>query len=166
MRIDHTALVRGHAIAGETCEVAGLGPISVEAARELMADAFLAAVVTKGRDVVNVAHLGRSLSAHQRTAIEAMGLRCSNVACNHRVALQIDHRTSWAECPETKLDNQDPLCPACHRLKTHRGYKLDPGRGPRPFRPPDRAREADGGADPEAGRDDGSPPPVDQPRLC
>lgn len=189
VRIDHTALVRGHTIAGETCEVAGLGPISVQTARELMADAFLAAVVTKGRDVVTVAHLGRALNAHQRTAIEAMGLRCSNIACNHRIALQIDHRTPWAECHETKLDNQDPLCPACHHLKTHRGYQLDPGHGPRTFRPPipnrhagkpcdDPDRTRTGPAPPDPGdpapvnpsvvtRTDGTPPPhVTQPQLC
>jgi len=136
--IDHSALIRGHTIAGETCEVAGLGPISVATATELMGDAFLAAVVTKGRDVVNVAHLGRGLNAHQRTAVEAMGLRCSNRACNRTIALQIDHRRPYADDPQTKLDNQDPLCPNCHRQKTHHGWHLEPGTGPRRFLPPDR----------------------------
>jgi hypothetical protein len=55
VRIDHTALARGHTVAGETCEVAGLGPISVATAKVLMDDAFLAAVITRGRDVINVA---------------------------------------------------------------------------------------------------------------
>jgi len=64
VRIDHTALQRGRTIAGETWEVAGLGPISAQTAQELMADAFVAAVITKGRDVLNVAHLGRGLDAH------------------------------------------------------------------------------------------------------
>lgn len=139
MRIDHTALQRGHTVAGETCEVAGLGPISVAVARELMGDAFVAAVITKGRDVVNVAHLGRGLNVHQRTAVEAVGLRCSNRACNRTIALQMDHRTPYADNPETKLDNQDPLCPDCHRRKTHHGWELEPGTGPRRFLPPARA---------------------------
>jgi len=136
--IDHTALIRGHTSGGETCEVAGLGPISVASAKELMSDAFIAAVITKGRDVVNVAHLGRGLNAHQRTAIEAMGLRCSNRACNATIALQIDHRRPYAEDPRTKLDNQDPLCPDCHRRKTHHGWILEEGTGPRRFLPPAR----------------------------
>ncbi len=136
VRIDHTALLRGHTVAGETCDIPGLGPISVTAARDLMQDAFLAAVITRGRDVCTVAHLGRSLSAFQRTAIEALGLRCTNRACNRTVAIQIDHRTPWAEVHETKLDNQDPLCPNCHRLKTHHGWTLEPGSGPRRFVPP------------------------------
>ncbi len=157
VRIDHRALVRGHTIAGETCEVAGLGPIPVSTATALMGDAFLAAVITRGRDVLTVAHLGRGLNAHQRTAIEALGLRCTNQACNRTVALQIDHRVPYADVPETKLDNQDPLCPACHRQKTHHGWHLAPGRGPRAFLPP--------GVEP-APRAGPSPPPEGQERWC
>lgn len=136
VRIDHSALVRGHTVAGETCDIPGLGPIPVAAARELLGEAFLAFVITKGRDVATVAHVGRGLNAHQRTAVEWLGMRCSNAACNRTVALQVDHRTPWIEHQETKLDNQDPLCPDCHRRKTHHGWHLEPGRGPRRFLPP------------------------------
>ena len=59
VRIDHTALLRGRTVAGETCDVVGLGPISVTAAKDLMEDAFVAAVITKGHDVVNVARRRR-----------------------------------------------------------------------------------------------------------
>src|SRR5207302_1970499 len=41
VRIDHTALVRGHTVAGETCEMAGVGPVPVAVVEELMGDAFL-----------------------------------------------------------------------------------------------------------------------------
>lgn len=136
VRVDHAALLRGHAVAGEVCDIAGVGPISAAAARDLLADAFLAVVVTKGRDVVTVAHHGRGLNAHQRTAIEWTGLRCANRACNRTVAPQIDHRTPYVERQETKLDNQDPLCPECHRRKTHHGWHLEPGQGRRRFLPP------------------------------
>jgi hypothetical protein len=140
VRIDHSALLPGWTVAGETCDVAGLGPISVSAVREIIEgqDPFLAALVTKGRDVVNVAHLGRGLNVHQRTAMEAAGLRCSNIACNKTIALQMDHRYPWGKKQETKLDNQDPFCPDCHRLKTHHGWHLEPGTGPRRFLPPDQ----------------------------
>ena len=136
VRIDHTALARGHTIAGETCDVAGLGPIPVSAAKELMADAFIAAVITKGRDVINAAHLGRGLNAHQRTAIEAIGLRCSNIACNRTIATQIDHRVTYNDDQITKLDNQDPFCPVDHNRKTNHGWNLEEGTGPRRFLPP------------------------------
>jgi hypothetical protein len=139
VRIDHSALARGHSISGETCEVAGLGPVPVTTVQALLGDAFVAAVVTKGRDVVTVAHLGRRLSAHQRTALEWMGMRCSNLACNRTIAIEVDHRVPWATNPETDLANQDPLCPDCHRRKTHHGWKLEPGSGRRRFLPPDDA---------------------------
>jgi hypothetical protein len=134
--VDHAALLRGHTVAGETCEIAGLGPISVQTARQiLLDDPFLAVVVRRGRDVVTVAHHGRGLDAHQRTAIEANGLRCSNIACNRTVAIEIDHRHPYAADPITELDNQDPLCPECHRRKTHHGWRLEPGGGRRRLLP-------------------------------
>ncbi len=158
VNVDHTALLRGHSVAGETCEIAGIGPVSVQAVRDILAgDPFLAVVVKKGRDVVTVAHHGRGLNAAQRTAIEAGGLRCSNIACNRTVAIQIDHRTPYADDPVTKLDNQDPLCPDCHRLKTHRGHHLEPGRGPRRLLPPghpDNPLNRDTGNPPAPGRDE------------
>jgi hypothetical protein len=142
--VDHTALLRGHTVAGETCEIAGLGPISVAAARQILHDdPFLAVVVRRGRDVINVAHHGRGLNAHQRTAIEAAGVRCANIACNRTIAIQIDHRRPYAADPVTALPNQDPLCPECHRKKTHHGWHLEPGTGRRRLLPVDRADQAE-----------------------
>jgi hypothetical protein len=47
-RVDLPALLRGHPVEGETCEIAGFGPVAVSAVRDLLdaADPFLAAVVT------------------------------------------------------------------------------------------------------------------------
>lgn len=167
VRIDHTALTRGHTVAGETCEVAGLGPVSVDAVKDLMGDAFLAAVITKGRDVVNVAHLGRRPNAHQRTALEATGVTCSNICCNRTVNIQIDHRTPYAANPETRLDNLDPLCTGnggCHDLKTHHGHQLEPGTGRRRLLPPGHPEHP--GTRPADRTDTGPPRSVDQPTLC
>jgi hypothetical protein len=136
--VDHTALLRGHTTAGETCEIAGLGPISITTARQILTDdPFLAVVVRRGQDIINVAHHGRGLNAHQRTAIEASGLRCANIACNRTIAIQIDHRHPYAANPVTSLPNQDPLCPECHRKKTHHGWHLEPGTGRRRLLPAD-----------------------------
>jgi hypothetical protein len=137
VNVDHTALLRGHTVAGETCVIAGVGPVSVQAVREILRDdPFLAVVVRKGKDVVNVAHHGRGLNAAQRTAVEADGLRCRNIACNRTVALQIDHRVPYGNDPITQLDNADPLCTVCHQRKTHHGHHLEEGRGRRRFLPP------------------------------
>ena len=148
INIDLAAYRRGHTRSGETCEITGLGPVPVAVAKSLMGDAFIAAVIRDGRHVHTVTHLGRGLSAHQRTALEAVGLRCSNIACNQTVAIQIDHRTPWAHHQVTELANQDPLCPRCHDLKTHHGHRLQPGTGPRPFCPPPIPMRAAAGASP------------------
>lgn len=171
--VDHAALLRGHTTAGETCEIAGLGPISVETARQILQDdPFLAVVVRRGRDVINVAHHGRGLNAHQRTAIEATGMRCANLACNRTIAIQIDHRHPYAADPTTALPNQDPLCPECHRKKTHHGWHLEPGTGRRRLLPEDRPGSSDAGRPPEADPGDrrelvgsGAGPQARAPRL-
>ncbi|MGN6694849.1 MAG: DUF222 domain-containing protein [Aquihabitans sp.] len=135
--VDHTALLRGHTEPGETCEIAGVGPISVDAARAILRDdPFLAVVVRKGQDIVNVAHHGRGLNAAQRTAIEAGGLHCTNISCNGTIAIQIDHRTPYATDPITELANADPLCTHDHLLKTHHGFALAAGTGRRRLLPP------------------------------
>jgi hypothetical protein len=148
--VDHAALLRGRTRAGETCEIAGIGPISVAAARQiLLDDPFLAVVVRKGRDVVNVAHHGRGLNVHQRTALEAAGgVRCSNIACNRTIAIEVDHRVPYGTDPVTALANQDPLCTHCHARKTHHGWHLEPGSGRRRFLPPGQRAPT---------RDDGEP---------
>ncbi|MGN6695731.1 MAG: DUF222 domain-containing protein [Aquihabitans sp.] len=167
VRIDHTALIRGRTVAGETCDIAGLGPISVAAAKDLMGDAFLAAVVMNGRDVVNVAHLGRGPSAHQRTALEAAGVACTNICCNRTVNIEADHRTPYADRPETRLDNLDWLCRGnggCHDLKTHHGHQLEPGTGRRRLLPPDHPDHPNNR---QASETDPSPPAqIEQPTLC
>ena len=62
--IDHAALVRGNTIDGERCEIPGVGPVNVEHARDLvLGDAFLTAVIQKGRDIATVAHLGSTQAA-------------------------------------------------------------------------------------------------------
>lgn len=161
--VSHEALLRGSTQAGDTCEIAGVGPVSVTAVREILrSDPFLAVVVKRGRDVVSVAHHGRGLNAHQRTAIEALGLQCTNVACNRTIALQIDHRVPWVEHQETKLDNADPLCDRCHRLKTHHGWSLEAGTGRRRFRSPDEAAR-EGPEPPGTGHTADAGPPTARP---
>jgi hypothetical protein len=60
IRVDHSALARGHLVPGEQCEIAGIGPVGVDVVRRLLGKAFLAAVATDEHgEPVRVAHLGR-----------------------------------------------------------------------------------------------------------
>jgi hypothetical protein len=128
IRIDHTAFTRGHVEPGETCEIIGVGPIPVSVAEALSVDAFYAAVITRGVDIVNVAHLGRAVTAEQRTALQLRDPTCVVPGCTTSAGLEIDHTTSatgWADTRRTTLDELARLChppPAedAPRLRPHR----------------------------------------------
>jgi hypothetical protein len=136
VRVDHAALKRGTTAPGEVCEITGIGPVPVASVKAMMSDAFLAAIVTDGDDVVSVAHLGRRVTAKQRTALEWRGLECTTIGCPNRHHLEIDHTIDWALTHHTKLDELELLCPHCHDLKTHHGYRLEAGTGRRRLLPP------------------------------
>jgi hypothetical protein len=123
--IDHAALVRGKAEAGERCEVAGGGPVPVRVVRSMLDDAFVTALLKDGVDVSRVAHLGRRPTAHQRSALEVRDPTCVVPSCHVRVGLEIDHVEPWSATRVTKLDALARLCRFHHAQKTHEGYRLE-----------------------------------------
>ncbi len=141
-RVDLPALLRGYPVDGETCEVAGCGPVAVSAIRDLIdtGDPFLGAVVTKGKEVVGVAHLGRRPTAHQRSALEWLYPTCAVEGCNALAFLEIDHRADWSKTHRTVFELLDRLCPHHHDLKTTENWALVDGSGKRAFVPPDDDR--------------------------
>jgi hypothetical protein len=160
VRIDLDALLRGWPTDGEVSEIAGLGPIAVSAVRAMISsgDVFLAAVVTKGVDVVNVAHLGRSATAYQQTGVEWMNPSCTTLGCNAVMRLENDHRVPWAESKVTLLAGLDRPCGRCHDLKTYRGWAYVEGAGKRPLVAPDdprHPRTTNQGPAPPGGTGDG-----------
>jgi hypothetical protein len=147
VRIDLAALLRGYPTEGETCEIAGYGPVPVSAVRDMMAtgNPFLAAVITKGTDVVNVAHLGRDPTAFQRTALEWLNPRCRAEGCDRTMGLEVDHRIDWAPTEVTLLGWLEWLCTHHHDLKTTKGWRLVHGKGIRAFVAPDDPRHPNQG---------------------
>ncbi|MEY2451521.1 MAG: hypothetical protein QOD92_1095 [Acidimicrobiaceae bacterium] len=135
--ISHDALVRGHTEAGETCEIAGVGPVPVDTVKAMMEDAFLAAVVTDGIDVYNVAHLGRKPTAHQRTALEARGKECEVVGCGSAMSLEIHHMNQWAKTYKTSLRSLAWVCKHDHDQITYDGFELAGPPGDRMWISPD-----------------------------
>jgi hypothetical protein len=137
VRIDHTALVRGYPVAGEVCEVDGIGTVDVASVRAWMTDAFVAAVLTDGTDITKVVHLGRRATAQQTTALQAAGIRCQRLGCGRTEGLQLDHRADWSRTKQTEIGELDWLCRYDHSLKTLYGWQLEPGTGPRRMHPPE-----------------------------
>jgi hypothetical protein len=142
LRIDFTALQRGHTEGDELCEIAGIGPIPVSRARELLGDAVIKLIATRGQQVANVTHYGRKPNAAQRMALLWSTPTCSVAGCDHSI-VEIDHRNDWHTTHRTRLEDLDPLCPHHHRLKTHQGWALVAGTGKRPMVPPDDPRHPD-----------------------
>jgi hypothetical protein len=136
-RVDQAALLRGWVEGGETCEIAGVGPVPVSTVRELWPDAVVKLVVTRGTDVVNVTHLGRRATEAMATAMQWASVRCTNVACDNDRFVEVDHRLGWANVHRTRVDELDGLCAECHRWKTNDNWQLVRGRGRRRFVPPD-----------------------------
>src|SRR5262249_7290801 len=122
VRIDHAALVRGHTEPGEVCEIVGRGPIPVAVASRLLDDAFLKAVVVDGTDVRTVSHLGRTIPARLRTAVEELHRECDLEGCHVSHNLQIDHNQPVEDHGPTELANLGRLCLHHHHHK-HR-YRL------------------------------------------
>jgi hypothetical protein len=146
LRVDVEALTRGQVQGEERCEITGLGPVPVRVARQLLGDAVLHLVVTRGRDVATVVHLGRGPSAAQKLALLWTQPTCSRLGCDQPwTHAEIDHRVPWADTHQTVLDGLDRLCPHDHRLKTHHGWALVAGTGQRDMVPPDHPRHPDHG---------------------
>ena len=123
---DLSAYRRGHAHPGEACHLVGGGPVPVEVARQLSADAFVKAVVHDGVRIDTVAHFGRRLPAELRTALELGappdfdGVSCAEAGCERRYHLEWDHVNPVANGGETSFDNLRPRCWPHHRDKTER----------------------------------------------
>jgi hypothetical protein len=136
--VDHGALMRGGPVAGEVCEIPGVGPVDVAWVKELIGSAFLTAVIKHGKDITTVAHLGRHVPAEVMTALIVSGRECAVEGCHARGYLERDHIQEHANGGPTAYWNLLWLCYLHHRLKTS-GWILgtpDPNTGKRTLRPP------------------------------
>ena len=133
------ALLRGHVGPGETCEILGSGPVPVSLARELIPDAILELVVTKGVDVTTVVSDSRYVRKALRIALEQRDQVCVVPHCNVSYPLERDHwQVDYANHGPTELDNLARLCLWHHHQKTDKGWRLVGPPGQWQFLPPDQ----------------------------
>src|SRR5437763_7982346 len=135
--VDYDALMRGHTVAGEQCEIPGFGPVPVTVARRMSDDAYLKVILTKGVDVVGVVHDGKTIPAHLRSALEVRDPTCIVPRCDVRRNLEIDHRSTFGRTRVTKLDELARLCRWHHHMKSHLGYTYRGGPGTWEWIPPE-----------------------------
>jgi hypothetical protein len=130
VRVDAAALQRGSVVGDEICEIAGVGPVSVRVARELLCEGFLTLLVTDGVDVRTVTSTTRTVPGRVEKALLLRDARCVVPGCGTTERLEIDHwRTDFAWRGPTELANLCRLCPAHHAMKTRTGWRLVGGPG-------------------------------------
>lgn len=125
IHVDADAFERGRTQPGEQCRIAGVGAVPVSVARRLASGGVVKVIERDGVDVRRVAHLGRTIPAHLRTALEVRDPTCVVPGCDTRIGLEIDHIVPFADGGPTRLDNLARLCRYHHAQKTHHGWRLD-----------------------------------------
>jgi len=124
--IDAAALRRGTTEGDELCEIEGIGPVSVEAATELLSETSLRYIIREGFDIKTVTTLTRDVAAAIEAALIVRDRTCARPGCGKRLGLETDHRdVDFSEDGPTELDNLVRLCPQCHDLKTYGGWRLE-----------------------------------------
>lgn len=119
------SLHRGRVESGETCEIAGVGPVPVDVVREVFGDALLRIVIRDGKDIRTVVHTGRTASALQETAVLVRsGGWCERPACDLPIS-EIDHKTGFPETGPVALGELLGLCGHDHDLKSRHGHRYE-----------------------------------------
>jgi hypothetical protein len=146
IRVDGTALMRGHAEPGETCTIPGVGAVPVATVRRLLPGAFVKVLVTDGTDVQSVVHVGRAVPAHVESALEERDRCCVVPGCDVTQGLEKHHwDMDYRECRTTSLTGLARVCSWHHDLITYDGYALRGGPGKWEFAAPEDGTEFDTG---------------------
>ncbi len=161
----------------EPAELEGVGPIDIETAKMLAANAPSFVRVLTHPETGAVLSVGRDryrIPADLRRAVQIRDVTCRFPGCNRRAGrCDVDHSRAWADGGATEACNLACLCRKHHRLKHEmdwqvgqepggvlvwrsalgRTYRTEPGtRWPRPPMEPDRCATPRVGASPP-GRD-------------
>lgn len=132
---DAAAVSRGDTLDGERCEIPGVGPVSAQWVRSQFGEAGLNLILTKGKDVANVTHIGRHIPAETMTALLVGIRRCSHPGCTKTGYLERDHIIEISRGGLTNLENLQWLCPEHHRHKTRTYNRGQTKRTPRTSTP-------------------------------
>jgi hypothetical protein len=150
LEVSLEALKRGELESGERCEIRGVGPVPLATLEDLIGRSRVNLVVRRGADVCSVVHMGRTIPAAIRSALERRDPVCCVPGCASAYGLEIDHRIPWSQGGPTELWNLCRLCRTHHRMKTYDGFRLE-GRpdGWRWVAPTGACADGEGGSHPD-----------------
>jgi len=125
VRVDASAIRRGHTIENEVCEVVGVGPIDVAAAIDLLGEATVRILIKDGQDVLSMATATRHYPPALAIAVaERANWECSNRACSNTGYVEYDHEDDYVRSKDSSYHQLHPFCGCCHDLKTYQGYRI------------------------------------------
>lgn len=124
VRVDYSALVRGRTEPGDLCEIEGAGPVPVSVMERIASEHPLVdAVLTKGRDVTRIAHLGRSGDTFLKAAVEWRDSHCVIAGCDRTDYLETHHVDLVSRGGISSMEKMVRLCGHHHDLH-HRGHPI------------------------------------------
>jgi hypothetical protein len=137
VHVDAEALRRGTTAKGETCEIAGIGPVPVAAVTELLGEGSMEFLVKEGADVRTITKSSRHLAQKTASALQARDRSCVVPGCGKSLGLQGDHCVvDYAAGGPTEIQNLALLCSGHHDMKTYGGWKIVGGPGRWKWVPP------------------------------
>jgi hypothetical protein len=125
LRVDQAAFEREKTVAGEICEIEGIGPIPVATARNLSTQAVVNALVVNGTDISLCAALGRTIPIGLERALIERDRTCIGDGCPVTDNLEIHHIDPVVPNGITSLQNCCRLCRWHHYLCTHHGWRVE-----------------------------------------
>ena len=117
-------------LSDEPAILAGSGPISASAAREVIStcgpdSTLYRLVVDPDGALLDMGRQRYEISDSQRAFVAARDVTCRFPGCaTHAVRCQIDHAIPWADGGRSDVDNLGALCMRHHQLKTHAGWDI------------------------------------------
>jgi hypothetical protein len=138
VHVSYEAITRGSLAEGDVCEIKGIGPVPLEAARCMATDSILRILFTKGGQPMAVTPGVRTVPRALRLVVEGRDTVCIVPGCDVSKGLQFEHRKDFALLGPTDAENCGMMCPAHHNMKSYLGYRLDKADdGSFTFTPPD-----------------------------
>jgi hypothetical protein len=122
--VDGIALRRGWAAPGETCEIPGIGPVSVPWVQSLLPQAQVEMLVHDAVDIRAYATSTRHRPRAVELAVHVRDRDCNRPGC-HRDVAELDHTRDFAATHHTCTYSLGGLCNHDHDEKTHRGAHLE-----------------------------------------
>jgi hypothetical protein len=130
VRVDAASLRRGWVVPGEMCEIAGIGPVSVDTARELLGEWYVRLLVVDGADVTTITGRHRHIPARVEAALFERDRECVVPGCTVSIGLETHHwQVEVRHDGPSRLDNLCRICSIHHDLASSGGWIISGGPG-------------------------------------